>query len=245
MTVFETLNALNVNTHTEKKNTGKDRNGKPIELTYLSWCWAWAEVVKRYPDANYEIEKNPQGLPYFSDPMIGLMVYTKVTIEGVTREMWLPVMDGANNAMKVEPYEIQTKWGPKPVAAATMFDVNKAVMRCLTKNLAMFGLGLYIYAGEDLPEGEEIKPEPLPADAKKPGEKIEYTKKPFDYHIEIQRWCERMGITGEQFHAFRKALIDGGVVKNIKYNDLEPVDLDNLFSAIQANYSDMLKGLSA
>lgn len=83
------------------------------------------------------------------------MVYTTVTIDGITHEMWLPVMDGANNAMRFEPYSIKTKFGDKPVAAATMFDVNKTIMRCLTKNLAMFGLGLYIYAGEDLPEETE------------------------------------------------------------------------------------------
>jgi len=66
--------------------------------------------------------------------------------------MWLPVMDGANKAMKATAYTYTTKYGEKNVEAATMFDINKTIMRCLTKNLAMFGLGLYIYAGEDLPE---------------------------------------------------------------------------------------------
>lgn len=144
--IFDELFELNVNGHTEQKNTGK------TTLTYLSWPWAWAEVKKRCPDAHYEVIKNQDNLPYFVDPQLGIMVYTTVTIDGVTHEMWLPVMDGANNAMKIEPYEITTKFGSKPVAAATMFDVNKTIMRCLVKNLAMFGLGLYIYAGEDLPE---------------------------------------------------------------------------------------------
>lgn len=147
--VFIDLNSVNVNEHVEQKNTGK------ATLSYLSWAWAWAEVKKRYPDAHYEILKTPQGLPYFDDPRCGIMVYTTVTIDGITHEMWLPVMDGANNAMRFEPYSIKTKFGDKPVAAATMFDVNKTIMRCLTKNLAMFGLGLYIYAGEDLPEETE------------------------------------------------------------------------------------------
>lgn len=147
--VFTDLNSVNVNEHVEQKNTGK------ATLSYLSWAWAWAEVKKRYPDAHYEILKTPQGLPYFDDPRCGIMVYTTVTIDGITHEMWLPVMDGANNAMRFEPYSIKTKFGDKPVAAATMFDVNKTIMRCLTKNLAMFGLGLYIYAGEDLPEETE------------------------------------------------------------------------------------------
>lgn len=145
MNVFETLNNSNVNGHTEEKNG----------LTYLSWAWAWAEVKKAYPDANYTIEKF-NGLPYVYDENTGYMVYTTVTIEGITHEMWLPVMDGANKAMKAEPYKYQTRYGEKTCEAATMFDVNKAIMRCLVKNLAMFGLGLYIYAGEDLPESEKI-----------------------------------------------------------------------------------------
>lgn len=152
MTVFETLNAVNVNGRTEKKKTGN------VELTYLSWPFAWAEVKKRYPDAHYEVVKF-DGLPYVYDPDTGYMVYTNVTIEGITHEMWLPVMDGANKAMKSTPYEYTTGYGQyaktKVCEAATMFDVNKTVMRCLVKNLAMFGLGLYIYAGEDLPEGEQ------------------------------------------------------------------------------------------
>lgn len=144
--IFDVLSHLNVNDHVEQKATGK------TTLTYLSWPWAWGEIRKRYPGITYEIVKNEQGLPYFNDPALGIIVYTRVTVGDETREMWLPVMDGANNAMKLEAYEIQTRFGPKPVAAATMFDINKTLMRCLVKNLAMFGLGLYIYAGEDLPE---------------------------------------------------------------------------------------------
>lgn len=143
--VFERLNNVNVNGHTDTiSETG---------LTYLSWCWAWAEVKKAYPDANYEIVKF-DGLPYVFDAKTGYMVYTKVTIEGQTYEMWLPVMDRHNAAMKAEPYEVKTRYKSYTVPAATMFDINKAIMRCLVKNLAMFGLGLYIYAGEDLPETE-------------------------------------------------------------------------------------------
>lgn len=143
--VFNTLFAVNVNEHVEKKNTGK------ATLSYLSWAFAWAEAKKRYPDANYEIVKFENGLPYCYDENTGYMVYTKVTIEGVTHEMWLPVMDSHNDAMLSKPYEVKTKYGSYTVDKCTMFDVNKTIMRCLTKNLAMFGLGLYIYAGEDLP----------------------------------------------------------------------------------------------
>ncbi len=82
------------------------------------------------------------------------MCHTTVTIEGETLEMWLPVMDGKNKSMKKTAYSYSTRYGDKTVEAATTFDINKTIMRCLVKNLAMFGLGIYIYAGEDLPEGE-------------------------------------------------------------------------------------------
>lgn len=159
-TAFEILNAVNVNDHTEVKDTGK------VKLTYLSWAWAWAEVKKRFPTASYEIIKF-NGLPYVYDEKTGFMVYTTVTIEGVTHEMWLPVMDGNNRAMLDHPYEVKTKYNSFTVQAATMFDVNKTIMRCLTKNLAMFGLGLYIYAGEDLPENDsETEQEDKPKQTK-------------------------------------------------------------------------------
>lgn len=150
--VFETLFHLDVNERVEKKKTGN------TQLSYLSWAWAWAEVKKRYENAQYEILKFENNQPYVYDEKTGYMVFTKVTIDGITHEMWLPVMDGANKAMKSEPYTYTTKFGEKSVEAATMFDVNKTIMRCLVKNLAMFGLGLYIYSGEDLPEAEPPKP---------------------------------------------------------------------------------------
>ena len=137
---FQELFEKNVNDRTEA------RNG----LTYLSWSWAWAEFKKFYPNAHYEVAKTAQGLPYFESDA-GAMVYTVVTAGGCTHEMWLPVMDGANKAMKKEGYTYKTKFGEKSVEAFSMFDINKTIMRCLTKNLAMFGLGLYIYSGDDLP----------------------------------------------------------------------------------------------
>lgn len=140
---FKTLNAINVNENTEKKNG----------LTYLSWAWAWAELKKVYPDATYQIRQF-DGKPYLYDENLGYMVMTEMTVDGITHEMWLPVMDGANKAMKDKPYTVQTKYKEITVQPATMFDINTAIMRCLTKNIAMFGLGLYIYAGEDLPEEE-------------------------------------------------------------------------------------------
>ena len=158
--IFDELNAINVNDKTEKKKSGN------TELTYLSWPWAWAEVKRRFEDASYTIWKDENNRPYILDPETGYMVYTTVTICGVTHEMWLPVMDGANKAMRNSPYKYMTKYnGEKTCEAATMMDINKTIMRCLVKNLAMFGLGLYIYAGEDLPEEE--KQQNPPKDEKK------------------------------------------------------------------------------
>lgn len=134
-TYFDILNGVNVNGKTEKKG----------RLTYLSWVYAVGEVTKRYPDMEYRIITDPQtNLPYFYDPDTGYMVMTEVTIEGHTKQMWLPVMDNRNHAL----------------FDADMFNINTSIMRCLTKNFAMFGLGLYIYAGEDLPESEREKQDP-------------------------------------------------------------------------------------
>lgn len=146
---FKTLSQINVNGMVEKKQTGG------TTLTYLSWASAFQVAKENYPDLEYQIERNPEtGMPYWYDPLTGYMVFTKVTICGQTHEMWLPVMDGTNHAMKAEPYQVQTKYKKFTVPAATMCDINKAIMRCLVKNLSMFGLGLYIYRGEDLPECE-------------------------------------------------------------------------------------------
>lgn len=136
---FSDLYYIDVGEHIEKKNG----------LSYLSWPYAVAEISKRFPDFQYRILTfGEDNLPYMLDEKTGYMVWTEVTIQGVTRKMWLPVMDGANRAMKDKPYTLRGK----TVEAATMFDINKTIMRCLVKNFAMFGLGLYIYAGEDLPE---------------------------------------------------------------------------------------------
>jgi hypothetical protein len=160
--VFDELFALDLTDKVEGKSTGqKNKDGSDVILNYLSWSYAWAEVKKRYPNIQYEIKKF-DGLPYVYDEKTGYMVYTSVTIDGITHEMWLPVMDSANKAMKAEPYKYTTGYGQyqkeKTCAAATMFDVNKTIMRCLVKNLAMFGLGLYIYAGEDLPSDMDDEP---------------------------------------------------------------------------------------
>ena len=116
-------------------------------------------MKKKYPNATYKIHLfGEKQLPYVFDEGVGYMVFTSVTIDSLTHTMWLPVMDSANKAMKSEGYTYDTRYKKNiPVEPATMFDVNKTIMRCLVKNLAMFGLGLYIYSGEDLPEIETEK----------------------------------------------------------------------------------------
>jgi hypothetical protein len=133
---------INVNDHTEKKNG----------LTYLTWAWAWAEVLKNDPQAEWEVVEygQPDGTTAPCMYVGGgtAMVKTRVTIKGKTRTCVLPVMDHRNKAIK------------DPDA----FAINTAIMRCMTKAISMHGLGLYIYAGEDLPEGE-TKPDSPVADS--------------------------------------------------------------------------------
>lgn len=130
----------------------RDRMYQKNGLNYIPWATAWSEVAKVFPDATYEIVKfGDSQLPY-TDSDLGIMVYTRVTINNITREMCLPVMDGSNKAMKTYEYTYKVKNGERTVAAATMFDINKTIMRCLAKNLAMFGLGLHLWTKEEAPE---------------------------------------------------------------------------------------------
>lgn len=152
---FNTLNGINVNGKTEQKNG----------LTYLSWAWAWGEVKKLFPDATYTIYENADGWCYHTDGKT-CWVKTGVTVNGIEHVEYLPVMDFKNKSF--------------PANAVTSFDVNKAIQRSLTKAVARHGLGLYIYAGEDLPEAEtEEQPKPTkptkptkPAKVKTPREQL-------------------------------------------------------------------------
>ena len=217
MTVFETLNAVNVNEHTEKKNG----------LTYLSWAWAWGELLKRYPDSTYTIYENRDGWNYHTDGKT-CWVKTGVTVDGKEYIEMLPVMDFKNRSI--------------PADAVTSFDVNKAIQRSLTKAVARHGLGLYIYAGEDLPEGEEIKPEPLPEDAQKPGEKMQLPPAGnWNPMNAASLWCKTNGVKIAELNNMRTALIAGGVIPNVDVNKLIPEQFDQLIKAIEANYPDMLR----
>lgn len=131
--VFGTLAAVNCNEHIEKKNNGK------VELSYLSWAWAWHYIKSRYPNAYYTIYERQDGVPYWTDGRTA-WVKTGVTIEGMEHIEYLPIMDYRNLSI--------------PLEKITSMDMNKAIQRSLTKAAARHGLGLYIYAGEDIPLSE-------------------------------------------------------------------------------------------
>jgi len=144
LTKFNALNAINLADKIEKKKTNH------LTLSYLSWSFAIERMTKECPDWTYKI-RDFNGLPYQYDDNVGYLVWTEITANEQTKVMWLPVMDSSSKAMKSKPYTYKVKGVNKEVASATMTDINKTIMRCLVKNMAMFGLGLYIYAGEDLP----------------------------------------------------------------------------------------------
>lgn len=158
---FELLNSINVNDKTEKKNG----------LTYLSWAWAWGEVKKKFPDATYKIYEttNPQGYVcnYYTDGRT-CWVKTGVIIQGIEHIEELPVMDYKNKSI--------------PLENVNSFDVNKAIQRSLTKAVARHGLGLYIYAGEDLPEEERND------------NKIDQMDEKQIDRIELENKCKMLGI---------------------------------------------------
>ena len=152
--IWETLSQVDVSAHTETKGDGN------FKLTYLSWAWAWGVLMEHYPESQYsfdEFEVNGQLLPYRPLPDGSGEVVCKVYIGGIARKMWLPVMDYKNAAIKT-PNSRQ---------------VSDAKMRCLVKCMALFGLGHYIYAGEDLP----TKAEPEEKTEKKVEEKKPVKKK--------------------------------------------------------------------
>ena len=129
---FIKLNNIDCSKKIEKKNG----------LSYLSWAWAWAEIKKIHPKANYKIYETETGINYWTDGRTG-WVKTGVIIEDIEHIEYLPIMDFKNRSI--------------PLENITSFDVNKAIQRSLTKACARHGLGLYIYAGEDLPESEKLK----------------------------------------------------------------------------------------
>lgn len=199
--VFQTLNEINVNDKVEKKNN----------LSYLSWAWAWGEVKKKYPNAQYKIyehESEYGPINYFTDGRTA-WVKTSVIIDGLEHIEELPVMDYKNKSITIDKL--------------TSFDVNKAIQRSLTKAIARHGLGLYIYAGEDLPE----------EDKKKELEPKEETVKKF---ISLQTEMNELGID------FREQYSDW-ILKHsqCESQDLQKLNEPQLQSTIKA-YGTLIKG---
>ena len=221
MSIFERLNAINVNGHTETKGEGKRA------LTYLSWAWAWAEVKKAYPQSYYTIYENKDGLFYHTDGKT-CWVKTGVTVvdteNGVTQEHieYLPVMDYRNDSI--------------PLAKVTSYDVNRAIQRSLTKACARHGLGLYIYAGEDLPEAEaDSAGNPDRSDTTSAKPEIHDAFNPSAMIADIKR---RFGVDNEGFRRMRQALIDGKVVPDKPGMEMTEDEWRQLFNAIEQNFGD-------
>ena len=145
---FDALYNMNLGDKVEKKDN----------LSYLTWSEAWKAFREVYPSATFRVITNPDtNLPYFMDPQLGIMVFTEVTADEQTQQCFLPVLNASMKPMRLEPYNYQV-WDKKnnrqierTCEAANMFDINKTIMRCLVKNLALYGLGLKLYQGEDIP----------------------------------------------------------------------------------------------
>jgi len=198
MKLYEKLNAIDVNAYTELKG----------KLTYLKWSAAFRILEQNAEAISYKIIETNDGLVYWDSPL-GLLVKTEMTVDGITKGMILPVMDNNNAPMYSTPGKV-IRWNKeveRPVA--TIFDINTAIMRCYVKNIAMFGLGNYIYEGHTEPEAENI------TDAKVLNlEELERLKKEKDAEDEVVRkkklWTDFCAdlkeekISREQFLEFHK-----------------------------------------
>ena len=215
---FQTLNSINVGEHTEKKNG----------LTYLSWAWAWGELKKKYPKSFYTIYEAANGCFYHTD---GKTCWVKTGVTLVDGELalehieYLPVMDFRNASI--------------PLEKITSFDVNKAIQRSLTKAVARHGLGLYIYAGEDLPEGEtqdktkQESAEDKTADIPK--------KNAFNARVSISLWSANNGLNAKEFNDLRNDLVEKNIVELVSYDYMTIDQFNALCLAIQQNYPERLR----
>lgn len=196
--VFETLNTINVSGKTEKKNG----------LTYLSWAYAWAEVKKLYPTAQYHVyERDTQQygpVNYFTD---GKTCWVKVgvTIEGMEHVEMLPVMNFKNQSIQLDK--------------VTSCDVNKAIQRAITKAIGRQGLGLYVYAGEDLPESES-QSQPVVKPVEKPVQKLAQSQVPVKKDTRL--------ITAEMVDIIRKTVGEHGVTEDFICESYKICKLEDL-----------------
>ena len=145
---FNALYEMNIGDKVEKKDN----------LSYLTWSEAWKAFKEVYPSATFRVITNPDTkLPYFVDPSVGFMVFTEVTADDMTQQCFLPVLNSSMKPMRLEAYNytVYDKQNKRQIEktceGTSMFDINKTIMRCLVKNLALFGLGLKLYQGEDIP----------------------------------------------------------------------------------------------
>lgn len=213
MSTFEILNGINVNGHTEQKNG----------LTYLSWAWAWGELLKRFPDSTYTVYENAAGWNYHTDGRTA-WVKTGVTVEGKEYVEFLPVMDFKNRSI--------------PLEQITSFDVNKAIQRSLTKAVARHGLGLYIYAGEDLPEdeAEAIKAAAAKKKTDNGGDAVPKAAPAQATHARIAaEWCRAQGISPEAFGNHLKIAQQNGAVPDKKLNDMSDDEFNAVLKWVAAN----------
>jgi hypothetical protein len=175
---IEALLKKDVNSHTEKKNN----------LTYLSWAWAWAEALKADPKATFKVEMF-DGKCYMEINGTA-MVWVTVTMFDKPMTCQLPVMDSSNKAIPLKGYTAVSKYGKEYRVECDAFAVNTAIMRCMTKALALHGLGLYIFAGEDLPEeGRSVVITPTQgAQDNIPPEELQYLQ---EMAVELIATCEQ------------------------------------------------------
>ena len=208
---FTALANINVNDKTEKKNN----------LTYLSWAWAWGEIKKQHPDATYTIYENKDGWNYHTDGRT-CWVKTGMTVQGIEHIEYLPVMDHRNASISADK--------------VTSFDVNKAIQRSLTKAAARHGLGLYIYAGEDLPDDGEEKPVPaskLSETQKTTPAKVDVTEHPMTPKERVESLCKLLRITVAQFGELYAKLQAEGKIPNKKTTELMPSEWQALIPLMQ------------
>ena len=211
MNYFQKMYSIDVSKWVEKKNG----------LSYVSWANAWGEIKKQHPDATYTIYENKDGWNYHTDGRT-CWVKTGMMVQGIEHIEYLPVMDHRNASISADK--------------VTSFDVNKAIQRSLTKAAARHGLGLYIYAGEDLPDDGEEKPVPaskLSETQKTTPAKVDITEHPMTPKERVESLCNSLRITVAQFGELYAKLQADGKIPNKKTAELMPSEWQALIPLMQ------------
>lgn len=222
--VFETLSAINVSGKTEKKNG----------LTYLSWAYAWGELCKVYPTATYKVhERDTQWGPcnYFTDGRTA-WVKVSVTIGDLTHTEMLPIMDYRNKSISLDK--------------VTSCDANKAIQRCITKAVARFGLGLYVYAGEDLPSSVEYS-DPIQAQPAQPVKPVEKATQPqMTAQAPVQKPVQKdtRPVTTQELEQLKKTLKEYGIDDEMFICDKYKIKSKNLGDLQMYQYHHILANIN-